>query len=73
MVAAPCILTRVDLVDEVVALPSRDVRLLRPRDAEAPLSDDAADRFLALAEERCRVDVVAQEGAVSVRRLRASR
>jgi predicted nicotinamide N-methyase len=41
MVAAPGILTRLDLVDEVVALPGRDVRLLRPRDAEALLSDDA--------------------------------
>jgi hypothetical protein len=32
-----------------------------------------ADRFLALAGERWRIDVVAQEDAVTVRRLLASR
>jgi predicted nicotinamide N-methyase len=41
MVAAPGILTRLDLVEEVVALPGREVRLLRPRDAEALLRDEA--------------------------------
>jgi predicted nicotinamide N-methyase len=48
MVAASGILTRLDLVEEVVALPGRDVRLLRPRDAEALLSDHAFehDEFL---------------------------
>jgi predicted nicotinamide N-methyase len=43
-VAEPSILKRLDLVEEVVALPGREVRLLRPRDAEALLSDDAFDQ-----------------------------
>ncbi len=33
-----------DLVEEVVAVKGRDLRLLRPRDAEALLSDEAFDR-----------------------------
>jgi predicted nicotinamide N-methyase len=41
VVAAPRILERLDLVDEVVALPGRELRLLRPRDAEALLTDEA--------------------------------
>jgi hypothetical protein len=41
MVAEHGILMRLDLVEEVVALPGREVRLFRPRDAEALLSDDA--------------------------------
>jgi predicted nicotinamide N-methyase len=40
-VIEPGILRRLDLVEEVVALPGRDLRLLKPRDAEALLSDDA--------------------------------
>jgi predicted nicotinamide N-methyase len=61
----------------------RNVELLRRllprllgRRGELLLADPGravADRFLALAEERWRIDVVAQEGAVTVRRLLASR
>jgi predicted nicotinamide N-methyase len=40
-VAARGILERLDLVEEVVALPRREMRLLRPRDAETLLSHDA--------------------------------
>jgi predicted nicotinamide N-methyase len=40
-VAVPDIHTRLDLVDDVVALPGRELRLLRPRDAEALLTEAA--------------------------------